>query len=60
MRSEVEARGYAILKKHHPNFLPVGVVHSGVEGDELEIGPKGLQFLMERGVKHAHVVISHV
>lgn len=58
--SEVEAGGYAILEKHHPNFLPVCVVHGGVKGDKLEIRLKGLQFLVKAGVEHTHVVISHV
>lgn len=31
----VEACYKSILEKDHPNLLPVGVVHCGVEGDEL-------------------------
>lgn len=60
VRSEVEACGNLVLEEHHPNFLPVGVVHGGVEGDELEIGFVWVQFFVDGVVEHAHVVVGDV
>jgi hypothetical protein len=58
--TEVEAGGDPVLEEHHPHLLPVGVVHGGVEGHELEIGPVGPQPLVDGIVEHAHVVVCDV
>ena len=59
-RLVVEAGHQSILEEDHPHFLPVGVVHGGVEGDELEVGLEGQQLLVHAAVEHGHVVVGEV
>lgn len=56
----VEAGHQPILKEDHPHLLPVGVVHGGVEGDELEVWLKGQQLPVHTAVKHGHVIVGEV
>lgn len=60
MCSEVKTGRYAVLEEHHPHFLPVCVVHGGVEGNELQFGTVWLQLFFEAAIKHTHVVVGHV
>jgi hypothetical protein len=58
--SEVKAGRYTVLEKHHPYLLPICVVHSGIEGNELKFGTVWLQLFLQTAIKHAHIVVGHV
>lgn len=59
-RLVVEAGHQSVLEEDHPHLLPVGVVHGGVEGDELEVGLEGQQLPVHAAVEHGHVVVGEV
>jgi hypothetical protein len=56
----VEAGHEPILEEDHPDLLPVGVVHGGVEGHELEVGLEWSEGVLQGVIEHGHVVVGDV